>query len=107
MKAVRAVLAFLWLLFGVTATAHAASPATAEQPCHTMAVAGSHAHLPPSAPRDNQSFMPCCSQPVVIAPLEFTVPIAIRMQAVRLKPAPAVPLAGHVPAFEPRPPKTA
>lgn len=106
MKATRAILAFLWLLFGLTATAHAGNAPKAEPPCHVAQTAPSHSHLPP-APRDDQTVMPCCNQPVLVAPAEIAVPQAAGLQLARLTPAIAPALTDHIPTFEPRPPKTA
>ncbi|HVZ30054.1 MAG TPA: hypothetical protein VG839_06640 [Asticcacaulis sp.] len=106
MTAVRAILACLWLLFGLTATAHASAPAGANPPCHVMQVAMSHSHTPPVRSHDDQTVMPCCNQPVIVTPMDIALPQVARSRPIRLKPAPAVALVAYLPAFEPHPPKT-
>ncbi len=107
MKMVRALLVLLWALFGLTATAHAQSPASGEaMPCH---MAGgsmtSMPHMPkPTVPADSGA-MPCCSQPVIIAPEEVVVPVFVATTPLQLSPSPARPLTGLSVSFEPRPPK--
>ena len=115
MKGVRALLAFLWFAFALTASAHAgASP---EPSCHMNPVPGTDM---PSMDRpsmdmsgmshhqsrhDDQAPMPCCSQPVVVA---MPAPIVLterQIERVRLTPAPASALVDHPLRIEPRPPK--
>ena len=102
MKAVRTLLACLWMLFGITATAHAgmAMPA-AEPPCHEQA---DHHQTP--EPKSQPTMMPCCSQPVVIAPAEVFVPSVARVEYLSLTPAPVLKLSSLPPVHEPPPPKS-
>ncbi len=113
MKAVRLLLVVLWALFGLTATAHAMPVSMDASPCGMpaaeMAVVDMPSTAPASkqAPHDDQGTMPCCSQPVIVAPAEIAVPVALRVEAVRLSPAPARVLTGLILPSEPRPPQTA
>jgi len=101
-KTVHALLACLWMLFGVTATAHAgmAMPVS-DPPCHQQA--GNHKT---PAPKSQQALMPCCSQPVVIAPAEVLVPSVARVEYLSLRPAPVQKLSSLPPVHEPPPPKS-
>jgi hypothetical protein len=103
MKIVRALLACLWVLFGVTATAHAgmALPAS-DPPCHDQAA--DHHQTP--EPRSKPTLMPCCSQPVVVAPADVFLPSIVRVEYVHLTPTPVRKLTGVTPAYEPPPPKS-
>jgi hypothetical protein len=99
MRLLRALLAVIWLLFGLSATAHALPEA--QNVCH-MGMKTQHAPM-----RSDQGVMPCCSQPVVIAPEPAFVPQARKPVPIRLSPAPAsIPAGLSVPA-EPRPPRNA
>lgn len=104
MMAARALLALLWLLFGLTTTAHAGVIAP-ESPCHMQTM--KHMHSPALPAQDDATLMPCCSQPAAIAPTAVTIPRSARLQAIRLEPATPTPLTSHLPAFEPRPPQAA
>jgi len=105
MKGVRALLAFLWLAFALTATAHAgASP---EPSCHMnpvpgMDMSGVFHH---QSRHNDQAPMPCCSQPVVIAMPAPVVLTERQIERVRLTPAPVSALVDHPLRIEPRPPK--
>ena len=104
MKAIRALLACLWLLFGIAATAHAGSMTApvSEPPCHDQAA--DHHQTP--APKSQQALMPCCSQPVVIAYTEIFVPSVAHVEYLRLQPAPVLALSNLPPAHEPPPPRS-
>ncbi len=108
MRAVRALLVVLWAIFGLTATVHAQNSASSDQmPCH---MAGgsmtSMPHMPkPAVPADTGA-MPCCSQPVIVAPDAIVVPVSMTSAPLRLSPSPARPLTGLSVPFEPRPPKS-
>lgn len=103
MTAVRTLLACLWLLFGLTATAHAgmAMPVS-DPPCHDQ----SADHHPSPAPKSQSALMPCCSQPVAIAPVEVFVPSIAHVEYLRLTPAPTRKLSSLALAHEPPPPKS-
>ena len=103
MKAVHALIACLWMLFGIAANAHAgmATPVSAP-PCHDQAA--NHHHAP--APKAQQPLLPCCSQPAGIAPAEVFVPSAVCVEYLRLTPAPVLKLSSLPPAHEPPPPKS-
>lgn len=102
MKTVHALLACLWVLFGITATAHAgmAMPVS-DPPCHEQA--GNH--KAPAA-KSQQTLMPCCSQPVIIAPAGVLVPAVARVEYLNLMPAPVLKLSSLPPVHEPPPPKS-
>lgn len=96
MNALRILFASLWLLFGVSVTAHA-MPVT-DAPCH-----GDSQH--DKAPKPTKSAMACCGQP---APLELPAPVSLGQpapQALHLEPARSALPAGIIPAADPRPPK--
>jgi hypothetical protein len=50
--------------------------------------------------------MPCCSQPVVIAPSEVFVPSVAHIEHLSLTPALVLKLSGLTPARDPPPPKS-
>lgn len=104
MKLVRALLACLWMLFGLTATAHAGSMAApaADPPCHDQA----SDHHPRQEPRAPQTLMPCCSQPIVVAAADVFIPSVARIEYLRLTPAAVLALSSLPPAYEPPPPKS-
>lgn len=103
MKAIRALLACLWMLFGITAAAHAgmATPIS-DPPCHDQAAN----HHQATAQKAQQALLPCCSQPVGIAPAEVFVPSAARVEYLRLTPAPVLKLSSLPSTHEPPPPKS-
>jgi hypothetical protein len=98
MKALRALLAVLWLAFGLTATAHALP----QQPgCDMPGMAHHHGHAGDALPAG----MPCCSQPAVMAaptPLVLTVRTIVY---VHQTPASSPEWIGTRIGTEPRPPK--
>lgn len=112
MTAFRALLACVWLLFSLTATA---TPVMAQQdmPCHMddMAMSGMQMngitapHHKPDAPGDPQTVMPCCSQPVLAAAAEPVRLLSRPFEVARLIPAHATPLTSLPSRLEPRPPK--
>lgn len=100
MKAFRALLACIWVLFSLTATA---APAVAsDMSCH-MEMTGEH-HKP-DAPAP-QTVMPCCSQPVLAADAEPVTLLSRPFEMARLIPMEAAPLRNLPVCLEPRPPKT-
>ena len=106
MKGVRALLAFLWLAFALTATAHAGlSP---EPPCHMTDMPGQASNMAHHQRRhDDQAPMPCCSQPVVIAAPAPLILSGRQIERIHLTPAPVSALVDHPLRIEPRPPKVA
>ena len=111
MTALRTLVVLLWAIFGLTTTAYASTTMAAPQttmnmmdgmPCHvTEGSMASH-----QAPQDAPTAMPCCSQPVVVAPQPVTAPAVVRTVTARLSALPHLPLNGLSVASEPRPPKT-
>lgn len=94
MKALRVLFAAIWLLFGISITAHA-MPVTDVPPCH-----GESHHDKPL-----KTVMACCAHPAPLqlpAPIVWSEPVEIALQ---LEPAEETLLAGLSPAAEPRPPK--
>jgi hypothetical protein len=91
------------MLFGFTAAAHAGMvPPVTDPPCHDQAA--DHHRTP--APTSQQALMPCCSQPVVIAPSEVFVPSVAHIEHLSLTPALVLKLSGLTPARDPPPPKS-
>lgn len=100
MKALYALLAAIWLLFGVTATAHA-MPQTKSAPCHEM-TAHHGKKAPVSAP--DQGVMPCCSQPAALPAASVSLP-ALAVSPVRHEAPPPAAMADIVTQQDPRPPQ--
>lgn len=107
MTALRALLAYVWLLFSLTATM--ALPAVAsDMSCHMdhMEMTGKQTpHHKPDTPSAPQTAMPCCSQPVLAADAEPIAFLSRLYEPARLKPAITRPLANLPARLEPRPPK--
>lgn len=102
MKAFRALLACIWVLFSLTATA---APATAsDMSCHMDHMEMTGEHHKPDAPAP-QTVMPCCSQPVLAADAEPVTLLSRPFEMARLTPAIAAPLRNLPVRLEPRPPK--
>lgn len=97
------VLTLLWLLFGVTSTAHAGMASPLPQPCHEAA--SSH-HKPKTPPAEDLRLMPCCSPQAAVAPADIFVPASTRIEYLHLMPDLQVRLRNLIPAYEPPPPKT-
>lgn len=107
MRLLRGLLAVIWVLFGLTATAHAMPHAmvqtkAATSHAMTMAMDTASHHTSDS----DQGIMPCCNQPVLIVPDAPFVPLVRKVAPLSLAPSPALPLIGLVPPAETRPPKT-
>lgn len=105
MNGVRALLAILWLALSLAATAHAG--AAAQPPCHMNVLANMPGMAHHQTRHDDQAFMPCCSQPVVIA---LPAPVMLserRVERVHFRPTTAVALIDRPRPIEPRPPKAA
>jgi len=98
-KAVHAFLAAVWLLFGLTATAHAMPQNHA--PCHEMAM---HHDKKAPAPLPDIGMMPCCSQPAALPASDFTLP-ALTTTRLQHEAQPAAVLSGIVTPQDPRPPQ--
>ncbi len=99
MKALHALLAVVWLLFGVTATAHAMP--RHEAPCHEMAM---HHDKKAPPPLPDASLMPCCSQPAALPASDIVLPArAISIQ--HHEPRPVAALASIILPQDPRPPQ--
>lgn len=102
MTILRALLACVWVLFSLTATATPPAMASA-MPCHMETTGKPHK---PEAPAPLQTVMPCCSQPVLAAAAEPVALSSRLYEVVRLSPAEAAPLRNLPARLEPRPPKT-
>ncbi|WP_443750673.1 hypothetical protein [Asticcacaulis solisilvae] len=98
MKAISALLAVVWLLFGLTATAHAVPQG--EPSCH-MAM---HHNGKTPAPQPDASLMPCCSQPAALPALAFILP-ALSVSPLRHEPRAIATLTGIFTPQDPRPPQ--
>ncbi len=104
MKTFRALLACIWVLFSLTATA---APATAnDMSCHMDHMEMTGEHHKPDAPATPQTVMPCCSQPVLAADAEPVTLLSRPFEMARLIPSKAAPLHNLPVRLEPRPPKT-
>jgi len=100
MKALYALLAAIWLLFGVTATLHA-MPQAKSAPCHEMAA---HHDRKAPAPLPDPGVMPCCSQPAALPAAGLALP-ALAASPVRHESRLPAALAGIVTPQDPRPPQ--
>ena len=100
MNRLRLWLAFIWLIFASFAPAHAAVMHHAA--CDHMVM--SHVPMPHTPPHD-ESAMPCCSVPVVIAAEPFVLLSERAAVFVKLSPLVAHQLDGVTPTADPRPPK--
>ncbi len=98
MKALHVLLAVIWLLFGLTATAHAMPQGDAPA-CHQM-----HHNKAP-APLPDASLMPCCSQPAALPAQGFILRELIA-SPLRHEPQAIATLTGIVTPQDPRPPQT-
>lgn len=105
MTVLRAMLALLWVAFSLTATAHAGRMTASEPACHMATTEMANMPKAPKPHHTEQNTMPCCSQPVIIAPAYTPLPIAAAAPTARLSPAPALPLAGTLVPYDPHPPK--
>ena len=106
MKIMRALLACIWVLFSLTATA--APAMAADMSCHMdhMEMTGKQApHHKPDAPAYPQTAMLCCSQPVLAADAEPMMLLSRPLEIVRQIPSEAAPLHNLPTRLEPRPPK--
>lgn len=88
------MLLLVWLVFGLTATVHAAPAAC------TMAGMKHESSAPVNA-----TAMPCCGQPAVAATADPAVLTDRPLEPARLFPRPTTVLVGRPVAAEPRPPK--
>lgn len=104
MTVFRALLACIWVLFSLTATA--APAMAADMPCHMDHMDMSGEPHKPDAPAAPQTVMPCCSQPVLAAEAEPAFLLSRPCEPARFVPAPSAPLTGLTSRLEPRPPKT-
>ena len=103
MKAFRALLACIWVLFSLTVTA---APATAsDMSCHMDHMEMTGEHHKSDAPAAPQTVMPCCSQPVLAAAAETVTLLSRPFEMARLTPSEARPLINLPVRLEPRPPK--
>ena len=93
----RLLLAVIWLIFGVTATANA----TPQPDCAMTGMKHHHSRPGDAAP----AAMPCCSQPALVASPATACPVERASTYVRLTPAPVPLLTGTILVLEPRPPK--
>ena len=96
MTVLRVLFAAVWLLFGVTVSAHAMP--VAQTPCH-----GDSHHE--KSPKPVAATMACCGQP---APVDLPAPgLSLRLgfETVAFVPAKADLPAGITPSADPRPPK--
>ncbi len=101
MKAFKVILTLIWLAFSLTATAHAAPTTPADPPCHMLSM-----KIPAHHPVHNSpSLMPCCSQPVLVAPVTSALLIMRNAEPLRLTPAAADPMIDLKTRLDPRPPK--
>lgn len=99
MSALRAILAAMWLLLSLSATAHA-MPALHDS--HHMDMATHH-----TPAQSDQGVMPCCNQPILAAS-ESSFPAQRRRPVLmRLSPPSLPSLTGLSIAAESRPPKYA
>jgi hypothetical protein len=97
-KALHVLMAVIWLLFGLTATAHAMPQGDAPA-CHQM-----H-HKSAPAPLPDASLMPCCSQPAALPASGFVLP-DLTASPLRHEPRIMTALTGIVTPRDPRPPQT-